>query len=122
MGFMGKLIFAGAFIGTGAYIYDLNYAERKLVNATVTLVEAEQRCKWNHEAMCKYHATVKLKKPVKQEYRYRIPYQYYHSELLKKDDRVTVTLKMKKIFPPRILGLTEKEQTKIDEMIAKDKI
>lgn len=123
MSLLPKLIVAGIVIGGGAYFYDTSTAKTKLQDATVTLVEADDlRCTRQHEGMCKYHATVVIKKE-KLQYKFRIPYQFYHmNEKLKPKDRIPVVVKQKMIFPARILGLAPKLQAKIDKMISEDKM
>ena len=119
MGLMGKLIVMGAVVGAGSYFYDLNYAERKLFNAKVKSVDTDHRCRNNHESMCKYYATVEIKK-IKSEYTFRIPFQYYHAAdvQLKPGQKLVVQVKMKKIYGQRILGLKPKSQARIDKMLS----
>lgn len=117
-----KLILFGLVAGTIAYMYDQNTAPRHVYDAEFQSVETEDRCKNNHESMCKYFLTVKLEDPEKLTYKFRVPLKYFHSmsqEELK--SRVyPVEFKEKKIFPAAIVGLEKEYQTEIDEAIAEE--
>lgn len=123
MSVLSKLVVAGIVVGIGAYFYDMNTAKTHLKDAVVVQIETEDRCREHHESMCKYYAKVLLKRE-KLEYKFRIPFQYYHTTDMKLNlnDRVPVVLKEKKIFPARILDLAPKYKAKLEELIAQDKI
>lgn len=123
MSFISKLLLAGVVVGGGAYLYDLNTAKTRVKDAVVVQLEADDRCREQHESMCKYYAKVLLKRE-KLEYKFRIPFQYYHVTEMKLhlNDRVPVLLKDKKIFPERILDLAPKYKAKIEQLIAQDRI
>lgn len=123
MSIFRNLFFIGALAGIGAYYYDMNSAPRILKDARLTVIEAETRCRYNHESMCKYNAEVEYRyKGETLHYKYRIPGEYYHSKTYQKDMIIQVRIKDKKIFPPRIIGLTPQAQKKIDEMLAAEKV
>ncbi|HEY9838912.1 MAG: hypothetical protein ACAI44_07010 [Candidatus Sericytochromatia bacterium] len=108
-------------IAVGAYYYDLNSADKKTLDAEYVKRETEDRCRKQHESMCKYFLTVKLPKQ-NLEYTFRVPRVYYHGtevEVLKAR-RYPVIYKVKKIFPAAILGLTPKYQAEIDPIIKQD--
>lgn len=118
----GKLLMLGIVLGVGAYYYDLNTAEKKLYDARFDNIDTEMRCRNNHESMCKYFVTVKLEKPEKLEYKFRVPRIYFHQIKAEglKERRFPVLYKAKKIFPATILGLKPEFQKEIDKQIEED--
>lgn len=103
----------------GAYYYDKENAPTVLKDAKYSSIETENRCKDNHEAMCKYYLTVKLESD-KLFYKFQVPPNYYHlmrAEL--KDHKFPVIVKQKKIFPARIVDVNPKLRKLLDEELAK---
>ncbi len=123
MSFFSKLVMVGIVGGAGCYFYDLNTAKKQLKKASVIALETEDRCRTSHEGMCKYYATVLLKRENLQ-YRFQIPVQYYHIEATKLhlDDKIPVILKTKKIFPERILDIGPKYKAAIAKLLSEDKL
>ncbi len=114
-----KLFMIGLIVAAGAYFYDKQNAPTILRDAKYSSIETENRCKNNHESMCKYYMTVKLE-PEKIFYKFQVPWSYYHQlrEQLK-ERKFPVVLKQKKIFPARIVDVNPKMRKLLDEEMAK---
>ena len=112
-----KLFMIGLIVAAGAYFYDKEYAPTVLRDAKYSSIETANRCKDNHESMCKYYLTVKLE-PEKLFYKFRVPLSYYSAREQLKDRRFPVVLKQKKIFPARILDVNPKLRKLLDEELA----
>lgn len=117
-----KLLILGIIAGAGVYYYDLSSSQVVLKEAVFSSLETENRCKNNHETMCKYYMTIKLGSGGRDQkfYKFRVPWQYFH---IKNQDnglkgtKYRVEYKEKKILPARILGLEPKFQEKLSKQI-----
>jgi hypothetical protein len=114
-----KLLMIGLVVAAGTYYYDKQTAPTVLKDAKYSSIETENRCKNNHESMCKYYMTVKLDRE-KLFYKFEVPQSYYHvlrDQL--RDRKFPVVLKLKKIFPARVVDVNPKLRKLLDEELAK---
>lgn len=119
-----KLLILGLIAGAGVYFYDMNSAEQQIKDAVFSSMETDNRCKMNHESMCKYYMTVKLGTGGRDQqfYKFQVPWDYWHvknKDGKLKGTKYKIVYKLKKILPGRILGLEPKFQAKLDKELEK---
>lgn len=115
-----KLLMFAVVVAAGAYYYDLNTAEKKIVSAEYASKETEDRCRNMHESMCKYFMTVKVPRE-KLDFTFRIPNALFRMPVESlKARQYPVQLKMKKLFPMRVLGLAPKFEAELEPQIKTD--
>lgn len=120
---MGKIFLALIIAGIGAYYYDLNSADTKIVKGKFSSFDTEHRCKQNHESMCKYYLIAKIGSGKNSKFhKFRVPMDYYHGKMADqiKTNPIPLVMKEKNIFPARLIGVEEKFQKKVDKGLAKE--